>query len=112
MVPVALQKMLVMKEYIWILERALSIQTKQKNWTEIIQKFPFLFYLNLQPQKKIRLRVWACSRGEYLYILSRTRVNSLIQNVHHQSRRRGRIGMRGKQSVKKVFGTWWVEEED
>ena len=36
--------------------------------------------------KKLRLRVWAYSLGEYLYILSKNGL-TLRQNVHHQSNR-------------------------
>ena len=44
-------------------------------------------------------------RGISIHIMKKW-VNSQIQNIYYQSRRRGLVGMRGKQSVRK--GVWYI----
>ena len=62
-----------MKEYIYILELALA--TRRKLETEKLErndsKLTFRVMLKAAATKKLKLRVWAHSVGEYLDILSR-----------------------------------------
>ena len=51
--------------------RATSGYVKEaKKLEKMIQKLLFTFYWNRQQRKKLRLRVWAYSLGEYLYTLT------------------------------------------
>lgn len=79
-------KLRATREYISTLELSLGKQQKQKNLKETIQNVALDIFLKSAATKKMRLRVWAHSVGEYHYILSRSgltlrhRMNTINQD--------------------------------